>query len=76
MELDDYIYPYERSREDDTILSNRYFSDKDLKGLYSNRPIGQRQTCFKRRSRKDRAKIIKEFYEATQDLTSPRHGPL
>ena len=27
--------------EDDTILSNRYFSDEDLQGLYSNRPIGQ-----------------------------------
>ena len=27
--------------EDDIILSNRYFSDEDLKGLYSNRPIGQ-----------------------------------
>ena len=27
--------------EDDTILSDRYFSDEDLKGLYINRPIGQ-----------------------------------
>ena len=27
--------------QDDTILSNRYFSDEDLQGLYSNRPIGQ-----------------------------------
>ena len=53
-----------RPGEDDTILSNRYVSDEDLQGLYSNRPIGQippkiLQKKAKKRSGKDYQGILR-----------------
>ena len=68
-----------RPGEDDTILSNRYVSDEDLQGLYSNRSIGQiPPNILQKKAQKRSGKDYQGILRGTPSFNKPqtRHGPL